>query len=84
LTNSFLEYFRCPEPLVVLEPAEDLDRVAPGFFRFGQAICYGRQSAGASLDHVNATLCDVSPAIACHGGRVRLPFEDVSAGERRN
>jgi len=58
-THVFLDYFRCPDHLAVFETAGDLP-AEEGYFRFRDAICYGRQAVGAPAPRVNGSLVDVS------------------------
>ena len=47
----------------------------PGYFRFRDAICWGRQGVGAPSARLNGHMVDVSAAVACGEGGVRLPFD---------
>jgi hypothetical protein len=71
---AFIDYFRCADQLVTLELCDELS-AEEGYFRLGDAICYGRRSGGPAARHVNPSLVDVSPAVSCEGGRVSLPFD---------
>ncbi len=73
-THAFVEYFRCPEHLAVFQTRGPLSD-NPGYFRFGEAICYGRQGAGALSAHPKGSLVDVSASVSSLDGRVQLPFD---------
>ena len=74
MIHPLVEYFRCPEHLAVLGTA---DRLPPGegYFRFGDAICYGRQAFGAPSPSPDGTLVDVSRGVSLAEGTVLLPFD---------
>ncbi len=72
-TYSFTEYYRCPDALAAFGTADPLHLEA-GYFRFGDAVCYGRQAAGAPSQEADGNLVDVSAAVSSSGGRVLLPF----------
>jgi hypothetical protein len=74
MNRAFVEYFRCPEHLPVFETQGD-QSAEEGYFRFGDAICYGHEAEGAPVPHANGPLPDVWPAATCEGGRVGLPFD---------
>ena len=69
----FTEYYRCPERFAALGSADPLPLEA-GYFRFGDAVCYGRQSAGAPSPAADGDLADAMAAVSASGGRVLLPF----------
>jgi len=74
MTHPLVDYFRCPEHLAVLGtngqlPADD------GYFRFGDAVCYGRQSVGVASRRPNASLVDAARNVASVDGKVIVPFD---------
>lgn len=72
--NPLVDYFRCPEHLAALESADPLP-AAPGYFRFGDAVCYGRQAVGESSSRPDGNLVDVSRGGSPANGRALLPFD---------
>jgi hypothetical protein len=72
--HPLVEYFRCPEHLAVLGAPEPLPLEA-GYFRFGDATCYGRQSMGPPSMTPDGNLVDVSRGISSVDGQVILPFD---------
>lgn len=73
--RSFLDYFRCPEPLAPISSQSGLGTV-DGFFKFGDSIAFGRCAGGHQpATYVTDRLADVSGEVtACHGGPC-LPFD---------
>ncbi len=74
MIHPLVEYFRCPEHLAVLGTADPLP-AEQGYFRFGEAICYGRQSQGTPSPRVNGSLVDVAGSVSSVDGRILLPFD---------
>ena len=72
--HPLVEYFRCPEHLAVLGTADPLPPEA-GYFRFGDAICYGRQGVGPPSPRPDGSLVDVSRGVSSANGKVLLPFD---------
>jgi hypothetical protein len=73
MNQSLTDYFRCPEHLGVGTAAPlSGDK---GYFRFRDAICYGRQSAGTPSSIPNGNLMDVSDAVTSVEGKPLLPFD---------
>lgn len=78
------DYFRCPAEACGVDPAPDLP-AEPGFFRVGDAVCYGRQVAVPPLPEMDGRPPpDVSPAVRAAAGRLSLPFDlgEVAASLR--
>ena len=71
--RSLSEYFRCPARLSALTTSKRL-RSDEGFFRFGDAIGYGRCD-GALGRSVTDLLPDVSALVTCENNHLRLPFD---------
>jgi hypothetical protein len=74
MIHPLVEYFRCPEHLAAVGTANQLSS-DKGYFRFRDAICYGRQSVGTSSPIPDDSLVDVSGAVALAGGKSLLPFD---------
>jgi hypothetical protein len=72
--HPLVEYFRCPEQFAVTATADPLPP-EPGYFRFGDAVGYGRQPAGAPSPVADGNLADVSHAVLWSNGQVLLPFD---------
>lgn len=72
--HPLVEYFRCPETHAATHTARDLSG-APGYFRLGDAIGYGRQRVGPISDRSDRSLTDVGPAVTPLGDGVALPFD---------
>jgi hypothetical protein len=45
-----------------------------GYFRFGEAVCYGRQTVGSPSPRADGSLVDVSRSLSSADGQVILPF----------
>ena len=74
MVHPLVEYFRCPEHLAVLGTAEPL-ALESGYFRFGDAVCYGRQSVGPPSPRPDGSLVDVALGVTSSNGKVLLPFD---------
>jgi hypothetical protein len=72
--HPLIEYFRCPEHLAVLGTSESLP-LETGYFRFGDAICFGRPAGSTPSRSPDGSLVDVWGAVSQEGGTVLLPFE---------
>src|SRR4026209_2129741 len=74
--SAFADYYRCPAEragLGTLPGRSD----EPGYFRFGDAVAYGRVAGGRPAADATDRLSDVSHEVTIAGGRPLLPF-DVS------
>jgi hypothetical protein len=58
----------------VLGTAEPL-ALESGYFRFGDAVCYGRQSVGPPSPRPDGSLVDVGLGVTSSNGKVLLPFD---------
>src|SRR5450759_1056463 len=72
--HPLVDYFRCPSHLAVIGTAEPLP-ADPGYFAFGDAICYGRQAVGAPSARPDGSLVDVARGVSSSEGQVLLPFD---------
>ena len=70
---AFLDYYRCPGN-VSIGTLPGLSS-APGFFRFGDQVAYGRITGGQPAAHATDPLVDVSGVATVTDGRPLLPFE---------
>jgi hypothetical protein len=72
--HPLIDYFRCPEQFATLGTVEPLPAEA-GYFRFGDAICYGRQSVGEPSSRPDGSLVDVAGGVVSANGQVLIPFD---------
>ena len=54
--QAILEHYRCPSELLQIALRGELSR-GSGFFRFGNAVCYGRSSSGTRRRSPNTASC---------------------------
>jgi hypothetical protein len=78
--NGFLDFFRCPPEFARFQTSEE-PCSEEGFFRFGQAICYGKSSAGQLARTPRQTLFDASWATESDQSRISLCFDPTQAAE---
>lgn len=71
---SLNRYFRCPNPLFDFTVGGRLS-TAPGFFRLGDIVCYGKSSKGPLSDDPSRDLCDLSDQVRINAGSTILPFD---------
>ena len=74
MVHPLVEYFRCPEPLAALGTAGPLPE-RPGYFKFGEAIAFGRQAAGEASPQPDGRLVDVLAGVSSVDGTICLPFD---------
>ncbi len=74
MIHPLVEYYRCPEQVALIGNGGPLPP-DEGYFTFGGAVCYGRQSVGAPSPDPGGSLADVSGGVSVAGGKVVLPFE---------
>jgi len=72
--HPLVEYFRCPETHAAFRAAGDLPSAA-GYFRFGDAIAYGRQKAGSASATPTGALTDVGAAIGQASDLAAAPLD---------
>ncbi len=73
--HPLVDYFRCPEHFATLGTVDPLP-ADPGYFRFGDAICYGRQAVGEPSPRPDGNLVDVSQSISSSPGGASLLARD--------
>ena len=74
MIHPLIEYFRCPDHLAVIGTDGPLPE-GEGYFRFGDALCYGRQAVGPPSPCPDGSLVEVAGAVSSADGEVRLPFD---------
>jgi hypothetical protein len=78
MTHPLVDYFCCPGHLATVATVDPLPPEA-GYFRFGDAICYGRQSVGAPASKPTGRLAHVTGRESWLNGHPRLPFDLAEA-----
>src|SRR5579872_4633609 len=72
--SSFVDYFRCPPAFAPFRANETTAR-PNGFFRFGQAVCFGKADDLRCAETPNQPLPDVLPIAGIEPGfGISLPF----------
>ena len=81
--SAFLDYYRCPADQALIETQS---RLSPreGYFKFGEAVAFGRFAGGSPAAYATDPLPDVSDAVTVAEGRPSLPFDlsDVATNLR--
>jgi hypothetical protein len=67
------DYYRCPVDLASIDTRSDVSGQS-GYFRFGDAVAFGRVAGGRTALHPADDLVDVSDAVTMADGRLSLPF----------
>jgi hypothetical protein len=73
MRTAFQDYYRCPDTYGRFDAGEL--RSDEGYFKFYEAIGYGRLPGGPRTDQVDSLLPDVSDDVGASSGCVRLPFD---------
>lgn len=71
---SISRYFRCDEGLLNLKTGGILSE-RPGFFRFSDAVCFGKSTDGVLSSSPGRDLHDLSRYVLLNGGSIALPFD---------
>jgi hypothetical protein len=71
--SAFLDYFRCPTDLAAIGTRTELSPRG-GYFRFGDAVAFGRFVGGKPAAYATDRLTDVFDAVTVAEGRPWLPF----------
>ena len=74
-TIRSFDYFRCSGAAHAAAGPNGHLSSREGYFTFRDAVCYGRLAAGATSDHVTASLVDAFDAAEINSQHVRLPFD---------
>src|SRR5258705_2442555 len=71
--NTFLDYYRCPTDQGLIGTQADLS-AQDGYFKFGDAVAFGRFAGGRPAAYATDPLTDVFVAATVAEGRPWLPF----------
>src|SRR5262245_20267323 len=71
--NAFLDYYRCPTDLALIGTRPELSS-RDGFFKFGEAVAFGRFAGGLPAAYATDPLTDISSAVTVADGRPCRPF----------
>jgi hypothetical protein len=72
--SAFIDYFRCPADLGSIGTRPDLSS-DDGFFKFGDAVGFGRFAGGRPGTYATDPLTDVMDSVTVASGRPCLPFD---------
>jgi hypothetical protein len=72
--QALIEYFRCPVSLPAFETDGHLSE-GEGYFRYGDAILYGRCAGVSPVREAGTGAPDVSSQVRVHDDRIALPFD---------
>jgi hypothetical protein len=72
--KALLDHFRCPQTLVDFATVGEVSPKS-GFFRFGQALCYGQSILGSPGATAGSHLSDLYKHVKTTGSTVGLPFD---------
>ena len=72
--SAFHDYYRCPVEMAAIGTLPDVS-ADDGFFRFGDAIGFGRFAGGQPARYATDALANVSDAATVIDGRAWLPFD---------
>jgi hypothetical protein len=72
--SSFVDYFRCPSAFAPFCSTETITQ-SNGYFRFGQAVCFGKTDGARCAESPDHPLVDVLPLAEIEPGySIHLPF----------
>jgi hypothetical protein len=71
--NALIDLYRCPESFAKFKVAADVINT-PGYFRFGNTVCYGRSSAGSSPHLRGNSPRNLLEHVTANGSQATLPF----------
>jgi hypothetical protein len=72
--RAFTDYYRCPADLARLSIEGQLSQ-ANGYFRFDNAVAFGRCAAARPATYATDPLADVARFVVLDRGEPRLPFD---------
>jgi hypothetical protein len=73
IDQEVIEYFRCPEAFATFQ-LNGYAEASTGYFRFRDAICFGRSLAGSSQNVTESAAYEVWPNAFIDGGEFTLAF----------
>ena len=81
--SAFLDYYRSPADQASIVTQSQLSPLE-GYFKFGDAVAFGRVAGGPPAAHATDPLTDVLDAVTVSDGRPCLPFDlsDVATNLR--
>jgi hypothetical protein len=81
--SAFLDYYRCPTDQALIGTQSQLSP-REGYFKFGDAVAFGRFVGGRPAKYATDPLTDVFDAVTTAEGRASLPFDlsDVTTNLR--
>lgn len=74
MNDCLTQYYRCPEQQVLIAPIRPFS-AAQGYFRFGQALCYGSLCDHQGSPLPTGPLYDAAHDVELKDGTVHLPFD---------
>ena len=74
MSRYLSDYYRCPERYVQFALEGALSE-STGYFRFGNVVCYGRNTGGRVSKSATNTLHDASSDVSTNNGTICLPFD---------
>lgn len=82
--SAFLDYYRCPADQALIGTQPHLSP-REGYFKFGDAVAFGRLAGGQPAEHATDSLTNVFDAVTMSKGRPWLPFDlsDVATNLRQ-
>jgi len=72
--NPLVDYYRCPPDLALIRTRSDLSAPS-GFFRFGEAVGFGRVVGGKTSAYATDALANVADEVRITQGGAELPFD---------
>ena len=80
--SALLDYYRCPDDVSIAAQPDLSSR--EGYFKFGDAIGFGRFAGGRPATYASDPLTDITDNVTMSGGRPCLPFDlsDVATNLR--
>ena len=81
--SAFLDYYRCPADQASIATQPELSP-HEGYFKFGDAVAFGRFAGGPPAAYATDPLPEASHAVTMSEGRASLPFDlsDVTTNLR--
>lgn len=81
MSNSLLDYFKCPDLPIRCTPADQLSKDL-GYYKFGESVlCYGRSTNGFRSVNPSEPLHDTLSEVRRQGEELILPFDLTEVSE---